>query len=651
MNGDPLQSSGSFISLFCIQMIMILLLPRLLHHLVLRHLLQTRVISEIISGIILGPSCLGQLDGFTENVFPSYSKCYLNALGQMGVFFYLFMTGCLANIEQLWKYKIYATTAAFSALGLALAVAPGLTPYMSTSEYTFLTDTQFMLLIVVLAVTSPSVLARILSERGLLTSSLGSICLATATVETFVAFILLAAIIAMYGLSHPWKSPSICNGTVAINPIDAGSSLDPLWIVLVFLGYCVFLLTVGRGIFWFLTQRVYKKGYMEGVVFVTTMMLCFASVWFCQTLTVSTVLGGMCLGILAVPRHGSFCQEVEKALGPITVGVLLPVFFASVGLKTDWTILDSHDVAMAWVLFAVLNGTTFIAAMAVSRFFNGEFSFEGLYFSVMFTCKGLTLLTALGILFTIGILGDRFYSVCVLYAILSCIFVSPIVALIQYIETLYREKHPLQKAGEGEIISHPKVLVIPQTTYLAPIAATVAAWLSCSLEPSTSVQFVRLVDDIDNLEAFMDLFQTPIPPPVLSVDTILGPSQVRWNGMRVQAAVGYQGVLMYPSLEKAYAKMLNGSIRGGRDDLPFTHQIVGYDGTHDSHSVVMTAIHHSEVPLVIVTGHPGIVLAGAKSILVIHSAVNQNSMCTPVLNEFSRAIMELHQKCYLFQLS
>ena len=636
LNGEPLESSGTFLSRFCIQLILILVLPRILHFCVLQRLLQPRVVSEIISGIILGPSCLGQLNGFTDNVFPARSLPYLQALGQMGAFVYLFMTGCLLDLKKVWEVKFFAVAAAFVGSGLSFALAPGLNKAIYSAKYTVLSETEFMILIVILlSISAASVLARILSERGMLTSSIGSVCMATATTQVFMCFILLAAVISMYGAEHPWVPPTnTCNGTVVISPNDAEGTLDPLYILLIFGGYIVLLLTVGRMLFRPLVQRVHQKGYMEGVVFVAAMVLCLASVWFCQTLTVSSILGGLCLGIFAVPRFGPFCQLLESALGPIVVGIFLPVFFALVGLKADWTLLNSHDVGIAFLLFGSLWVTTFLGAMGTAYFFRGGFSFESLYFSILVTCKGLTVLTILTICLNVGVITKLFYSVCVLYAIISCISVSPIVALFQQVEAKYRQYYPEEKREEeSEEMEFSRIIVIPQTSYLAPIAATVAAWLSNSLYPDVKVHFVRFIDDLENIESYVGLLQQPVSQSILSSDLILGPSQVRWNGMRASCEVSYQGVLLFPSGEKAYHKLAKES------NHLITHQIIGYDRTQDSKMIVTTALTYKPVPTVIVTGHPGIVLAGAKAILVINSSVNSKSLCMPFLNEFSRATL------------
>ena len=209
LNGEPLESSGTFLSRFCIQLMIILVLPRVLHFFLLQRILQPRVFSEIISGIILGPSCLGQIESFHDNVFPPRSLPYLQALGQLGVFIYMFMTGCMLDIDKLWECKVMALFSTALSAGLAFALAPGIKAAIySNPTYTALDGTQFTILMaIILTLSSAAFLARVLSERGLLTSNLGSLCMSAATMQVFYSFILLAAVIAMYGSQPPPCTP------------------------------------------------------------------------------------------------------------------------------------------------------------------------------------------------------------------------------------------------------------------------------------------------------------------------------------------------------------------------------------------------------------------------------------------------------------
>ena len=166
-NGSPLESEGLFVSRFCVQVVMILIIPRILQFTLLRHLLQPRVVSEIISGILLGPSCLGQIDGLTSTFFPARSLPPLHTLGQTGVFLFLFMTGCHLNLERIMHNKWEAVCGSLFGLGLTFAIAPGVAEAFSDHKYTSFSHTQLIILIaVILSISAEAVLARIQPSKG-----------------------------------------------------------------------------------------------------------------------------------------------------------------------------------------------------------------------------------------------------------------------------------------------------------------------------------------------------------------------------------------------------------------------------------------------------------------------------------------------------
>ena len=320
-----------------IELLMILVLPWILHFAFIQHLLQPRVISEIVSGIILGPSCLGQIHGFSALFFSSRSLSYLQTMSQIGAMLWLFMTGLHLKGDLIYKQRWQAIASAFTTIGLAFVIACGLATLFGASTYTNSNPTQLILLMVVLlSVPDEAVMTRVLAERGLLSSKFASICTATGTVGLPICFLLL---------------------TVILNqaPNDSSSTVDPLPIALIVLGSALVLIVTKRFLVPRLTQRVILKGRMEPFVFAAAMVLCFSAAWFTQALTASFLLGPFFLGLFAFPSTGTlFCQNIESTLRPITTGILLPVFFAFVGLKTDFTLLEIFDILQTFWLFGAL---------------------------------------------------------------------------------------------------------------------------------------------------------------------------------------------------------------------------------------------------------------------------------------------------------
>jgi len=616
---------------------MILTLPRILHATVTSHLFQPRVVSEIISGIILGPTVMGLIPGYTDLFFPEGSLAFLNALGQLGVILFLFMTGCHLNLERILKNKWQALFASFLGTGLTFAIAPALTGLLETPDYSQFDKVQTIILTaIILSISAEAVLARILAERQLLTSNLGSVCMATSTIDVLVCFILLAALLSLYESEHPFEPPAVvCPGTLVYYP-DAASRLDALWIVLVFVGFVLAVLTVGRVAFGFMARRVAHKGRMEAVVFVASMIILFSASWLTHTLTISSLLGGLILGLFGVPRIGTFCSNIEHALGPITVGILLPVFFALVGLKTDWTLLTGKDVGVAFALFGCLLLTRFLGGIGSSLLFDGR-GFKNIYFGALISCKGLTVLTIFNILLTTNSITPRFYAVAVLYALISCVFVSPFIAFVQVFDRIRKAKTRKGIAPGKETY---RLLVVPRTSYLAPICATVATTLVESFASDINVQtcFLRFIDDIDNIEEFIPVIQYPISESVLAADPILGVAQMRWKGLNPRGEAIYKAVPAL-NLRATYHKVIRGFKQTNHE--PFQYLVLGFDGENDSLALVIEAINNQNATVVIATAQPTSVLAGAQSALFCHP-LDSVSEVRPCLGRFLKADSHPH---------
>ena len=189
---------------------------------------------------------------------------------------------------------------------------------------------------------------------------------------------------------------------------------------------------------------------------------------------------------------------------------------------------------LAFLLLGALWCTTFVGTFVVSCLWNG-FGYKNMYFATLLTCKGLTALTVFNIILSVGVITTRFYALIVLYALISCAIVSPIVWFFQQIRKLRKKEPSKAPLGNAEINNY--ILVLPRTGYLAPVAATVAAWMANAMEPPGLTVFTRIIDDIENLDTYIPILQDSIPAAILTADAIFGPAQVQWNSIRPQGDI------------------------------------------------------------------------------------------------------------------
>lgn len=607
----------SFVSRFCVQMVMILVLPRVIHKLVLQHMRQPPVVSEIFAGIIFGPSCLGQVGGFEKYFFPTRSLAYLNAVAIMGVFFYMFTAGCRLDVSKVRSVasESLCATLLISVLNLAAAAA-GVADMFLDPKYTSLTYHEMVVLIgMLLAISASLLLARILAEQNLQATRLCVLTLIAATEVVFVCSLLLAAVVTLHEVDLPCVLPlDPCPQVVTTSAL---SKLDPLWN---FVGYCLALATVFRFVFYYLARDVMRKGMMTPPVFSTTCTLVFISCWLSQTLTVSVILGGICLGLLSVPRVGNYCQLLFEALYPLTSGIMLPVFFTLVGLKTDWTLLDSYDIGLALLLFGTLWSTTFMGCLLVSVIAHRKITFEGVYFAILMTCKGLTTLAMLNTLTAVGVVTIRFYSLGVLYSIISIVFVGPLLSGLRQLELRWKrkamvgaDKKLLDEMDNATFMEQERgrslaLLAIPNTPYLAPCVAALSSWVAGASKQDTL--FLRFqYEEVRGVAAPIGLEESlSLDLAVICSDVILSQCYFGWRGDSDRAK--YCSFAGLPSPEKAVERLLD------EDIVCATCFVVGYHNHSDAQRFVRVALARN-LRVYVITGQPGVRLAAQCRMLVI----------------------------------
>lgn len=150
---------------------------------------------------------------------------------------------------------------------------------------------------------------------------------------------------------------------------------------------------------------------MEAVVFWFSIMACFSAAYISQTLTLSALFGSFTLGLLGIPRIGIYCHSLKTVLEPLGDVILLPVFFAYSGLRTDWTLLTEESVSLAFLFLGAVYFTKFVASWVVAWWL-GMRGFKTLYYSILMTCKGLTVLAMLNICLSVGIITSAFFFLC-----------------------------------------------------------------------------------------------------------------------------------------------------------------------------------------------------------------------------------------------
>jgi Kef-type K+ transport system membrane component KefB len=369
---------------------------------------QPRVIGEVLAGILLGPSFLGWVaPGLTALLFPPTSFGVLNALSQLGLALFMFMVGLELDVKELRQQGhvavliSHASIVAPMALGAILALY--LYPRLSDSSVRF---GEFALFIgVAMSVTAFPVLARILAERKLLGSRLGTMAIACAAVDDVTGWCVLAFI---------------------VGHVRAAHSLLPAWITVAGLGVFVVVMSWGvRGLLRNIERAYLADGELSDNRKALLLLILLLSALVTEMLGLHLLFGAFMAGAV-MPKNRAFAAYVIERFEALTVLLLLPLFFAYTGLRTSLGQvkgLPMWSICLLIVLVAVIGklGGTGIAARL-----GGMQWRESLALGALMNTRGLMELVVLNIGLDIKVITPTLFSMMVVMAIVTTMMTPPL---------------------------------------------------------------------------------------------------------------------------------------------------------------------------------------------------------------------------------
>ncbi|KAK7336964.1 hypothetical protein VNO77_17518 [Canavalia gladiata] len=399
--------------LLIVQTTLVLLVSRFLAFL-LKPLRQPKVIAEIIGGILLGPSALGRNKSYMQRIFPSWSMPTLESVASIGLLFFLFLVGLELDLTSIRRSGRKAFSIA--AVGISLPFVCGIGVAIILRKTVEGTDkvgfAQFLVFMgVALSITAFPVLARILAELKLFTTNVGETAMAAAAFNDVAAWILLALAVAISG-----------DG-------EGGSHKSPLvsvWVLLSGFAFVIFMIVAIRPVMKWAAVRCSPE---NDAYICLTLGGVMVSGFFTDMIGIHSIFGAFVFG-LTVPKDGNFEKRLIERIEDFVLGLLLPLYFASSGLRTDVTTIRG---AQAWgllflVIFTACGGKilgTFMVAMCCMippR--------ESLTLGVLMNTKGLVELIVLNIGKEKKVLNNEMFAILVLMALVTTFMTTPIVMAI-----------------------------------------------------------------------------------------------------------------------------------------------------------------------------------------------------------------------------
>jgi len=373
---------------------------------------QPRVVGEMFAGILLGPSLLGWVaPQFSAYLFPPSSLGFLNALSQVGVVIFMFLVGLGINPKEL-KHQSHAAvlvrhvsiTAPFV---LASLLALYLYPRLSDDSVSFTNFGLFMG--AAMSITAFPVLARILDERNMMQTRLGTVAIACAAVDDVTGWCILAYIVVL---------------------IRAARQATSIWVTLGgILLFAVIMIYGVRFLLRGLERTFHKYGEISENRMAFLLLLALASALCTERLGIHLLFGSFLMGAI-MPKEPKFVRYILDRFETITITLLLPLFFAFTGLRTNVGLLKGPAMWFYCGLIILVATGGKLGGSTVAGWLSGMSLREAAGLGTLMNTRGLMELVILNIGLDIKVISPALFSMMVLMALFTTFMTTPVLELV-----------------------------------------------------------------------------------------------------------------------------------------------------------------------------------------------------------------------------
>jgi Kef-type K+ transport system membrane component KefB len=371
---------------------------------------QPQVVGEMVAGILLGPSLLGWVaPGLSAALFPPDSLTLLYALSQVGLLLFMFMVGLELDTKKLREFGHLAVVISHTSIIVPFVLGAFLALHLHPRMASELPFTGFVLFMgAAMSVTAFPVLARILIERDLVRTRVGTLVIACAAVDDVTAWCILAAIIAVIRSNL--------------------NQLALLWMLAGLAAYLGIMLFAVRPIFRSLTARHGDAPATDRII--AALLLCMlASSWVTEWLGVHALFGAFFAGVI-MPKDNGLAEEVRNKFRPLVVVLLVPLFFAFTGLRTSVGLINSADLVLyCGLIFLVAIAGKFGGSMIAARVMGTPWR-DAAAIGILMNTRGLIELVILNIGLDIGVLTRPLFSMMVVMAVGTTLMTTPLLSLV-----------------------------------------------------------------------------------------------------------------------------------------------------------------------------------------------------------------------------
>lgn len=396
-----------------LQIITILFAARLLGFL-FNKIRQPAVIGEIVAGILLGPTLLGQyFPEISQFLFPENSISNLQFISQIGLILFMFTIGMELDFGMLkGKAKsalLISHTGIWLSFTLGILLAYFMYDIYAPANAPFLSFALFIG--ISMSITAFPVLARVVKERGLMRTHLGGLAMTSAAIDDISAWCLLAIVVAI---------------------VKAGTAAGAMYNILFTLTYVLIMLVLVRPFMKRVGEIYNRKKLMSRWIIAISFLVLLISSYIADLLGIHALFGAFMAGIV-MPPSLNFRRILSDKTEDVALIIFLPLFFVYSGLRTKLGLLDTKEMwfhALIVVAFAVSG--KFFGAFIGSRFTRQSFK-DSLQMGALMNTRGLMELVVLNIGLDLGVLSPEIFSMLVVMALLTTFMTGPLMELILFI--------------------------------------------------------------------------------------------------------------------------------------------------------------------------------------------------------------------------
>ena len=371
---------------------------------------QPAVIGEVIGGIMLGPSLLGHFaPGLQASLLPAEAAPLLGVISQLGVILYMFLVGLELDLALLQGTLSITLAISVASIIVPFALGAGLSAVLfdQLSSAAVPSSSFTLFLGVSMSITAFPVLARILEDRGLQRTHLGTMALTCAAINDAIAWCLLAFVVSVMQ-----ATPAAAIRTVALTVV-----------------YIIMMVTLGRSLVTRIVARLDSAPHLGERSLALVLVAVLLSAVATEFIGIHAIFGAFLLGAI-VPHQSKVAAHVTTRIADIVRVLFLPAFFAFTGLRTEIGLLQTPlDWGLCLLIIAIATLGKWGGTTVSARLSGLDWRTSGAL-GILMNTRGLVELIVLNIGLDLGVITPRLFTMLVIMAVVTTMMTSPVLTVL-----------------------------------------------------------------------------------------------------------------------------------------------------------------------------------------------------------------------------